>query len=75
MENKTITISTDKVKSTNAFKKLSKVQQIIISKRVNVKHIENGVNVAINIGFEQWDKQSQFNFNNKEIVKELIKNL
>ena len=73
MANKTIKITIDIVKSTETFKCLSKVQKLIVANGVNVRHIENGVNVAMNIGFEKWDKQSQFNYISKSIVNELLK--
>lgn len=75
MENQTIFISRETIKKTETFKKLSRIQQDLTLNRVNVSHIQNGVNVVKNIGFEKWESQCQFTWNNKEIVKEITNNL
>jgi hypothetical protein len=33
-------------------------------------NIQHGVNVSINIGFDQWKKQTAFNNTTQQIVKE-----
>ncbi len=40
--------------------------------RNQIAQISHGVNVATNIGFKKWEKQSNANWRTKEIVKELI---
>ena len=60
------------IKETDAYKKLNSIQKEIIMKRQNRLVIENGYEVAKNIGVEKWEKQSNFNYRNKGIIMELI---
>lgn len=59
---------------TDFFKKLDTVKKDIASKRQNWLTIENGYNIAKNIGLEKWEEQTQYNFVNRGIIRELIKN-
>lgn len=60
-----------KIKNTQAYLGLSKMQQKVSTMRSNVKAIENSLEVVKNVGFDQWDKQTQSNYNNRLIVKEI----
>jgi hypothetical protein len=71
MKKKNISVSWDEIRNTPTFKGLSSVNQKIILNRTIVKHIEHGVNVSVNTGFENWQKQTAFNNTNQNIVKEL----
>lgn len=71
---KSRTVTRNQIRETNHFQKLSKTQQIVLMNRNNVEHIKHGVEVSSNIGFEKWEKQSNFNWNNVQIVKELSNN-
>jgi hypothetical protein len=75
MQKKFIQVDQNAVSSTSYFKNLSKIQQQIILNRTNVKHIENGVNVSSNIGFDNWERQCQFSSHNKQIVKEILNSI
>lgn len=67
-----IRIQRGQVEETTTFKKLSPVLKKITSTRNQIAQISHGVNVATNIGFKKWEKQSNANWRTKEIVKELI---
>lgn len=64
----------EQIIETNSFKELSKIMQSITRKRNNILIIEHGVNVARHIGYEAWENQTDFSWNNKKIVRELAKN-
>lgn len=67
-----IRVQRKEVFETEAFKLLSPVLKKITSTRNQIAQISHGVNVANNIGFKKWEKQSGANWRTKEIVKELI---
>lgn len=67
-------VTRSQIRETNHFNKLNKVQQSVTMTRNNVEHIKHGVEVSSNIGFEKWEQQSNFNWNNVQIVKELSNN-
>lgn len=61
-----------KIESTRVYKELNFIQRENVMKRANRLKIEHGYNVAMNIGLEQWEKQSAYNVHNSEIIKELV---
>jgi hypothetical protein len=63
----------DQIKATSAYHNLSKMMQLLITKRNNVLIIDHGVTVVNNIGYKNWERQSNFNWANKNIVKEITK--
>ena len=67
----TIKVSTKKVKETKVFKGLTAIRKKIFSTRNNVKIIENGVNIANHKGFERFEKEHDFAYINRLIIKEL----
>jgi len=67
-----ITLSKKDIMATKTYKGLNKMMQVFAIKRNNLKIIEHGVNVAKNIGFDLWENQSNYNWYNKEIVKEIV---
>ena len=67
-----IRISRKKVLETEAFKGLSPVLKRITTTRNQLSAIEHGVNVATNIGYDKWERQSNANWRTKQIVLELI---
>jgi hypothetical protein len=72
MKKRNVTICCPEIKETETFKGLSKMVQSITLKPNVVKNIQHGVNVSINIGFDQWKKQTAFNNTTQQIVKELV---
>ena len=62
----------ERIKTTEAYKNLNNIRKQMTSKRNNILIIEHGVNVANHLGYEVWEKQSNFSFVNKSIVKELV---
>ena len=64
-----IQITSDIISATTAFKKLSKLAQIMVRKQK--KAIQNGVNIVKNRGYEFWEKEFHASYQVKEIVKEL----
>lgn len=48
------------------------MQQHIVLNRVNLKYIEAGLKRANEIGFDNWQRQTLFSWNNQQIIKELI---
>lgn len=73
MASEQIHFTRQKVISTDAYKSMSKIQQIMAKKRNNIKAIEHALNVIENVGFAQWEKQSNSNYLNKLIINELHK--
>lgn len=67
-------VTRNQIRESKYFQTLSKVQQVVTMNRNNVEHIKHGVEVSSNIGFEKWEQQSNFNWNNVQIVKELSNN-
>ncbi len=61
----------EKIKGTDAYQSMTKLQKTVSTMRNNVKAIENNLKVVENIGFDQWSKQTQSNYLNRLIVKEI----
>lgn len=61
--------------ATESYKSFNKMIQTFAIKRNNLLQIENGVNVASNIGLEQWEKQTNFSHHNAMIVKDILKKI
>lgn len=70
-----IRIGIDRIKETEVYKKLTFIQKTFVKKSTNVKYINHSLNVIKNRGFEQWQKQSNPNRINFEIINELYKKL
>lgn len=68
-----IRIQRNQVEETKTFQSLSPVLKKITSSRNQIAQISHAVNVATNIGYKKWEKESNANWRTKEIVKELIK--
>jgi hypothetical protein len=62
----------DAVSNTHTFKSWPKVVQKISLTRNCLKSIKDGLTIAENIGYKKWEKQSNSNWRNKELVNELI---
>lgn len=62
-----------RITETIHFNKLSSLGKYFILKRTNLIQIHHAVNVISNRGFDKWQEISNYNFNNIEIIKELIK--
>jgi len=69
---KTVIITMREIEKTDAYKGLSGVQKKLTQNKATIKHIAHGVNVSLNIGFEKWDAQTNFNHVNGKIVKEIV---
>ena len=50
---------------------MDNVQRIMVKKLSNFKKIEHYLAVIKNIGFDQWQRQSDVSYLNKLIIKEL----
>lgn len=64
----------EKVEATKAYIGLTGVQQKIHGSRKNLITIENGYNVATNIGYDKWVTDFIPGLVSRNIVKELIDN-
>jgi hypothetical protein len=69
-----IKINRDQIRNTDAFNKLTKIQKDITLNSNNFKALENGINVANYKGFELFEKEHNFTWINKKIIKELLQN-
>lgn len=61
-----------KVEETATYKQLNSVQRSFATSTSNLKHLQDGVTIASNIGFENWKKQSGFSERNTNIVFDLL---
>ena len=61
-----------KVKQTEAYKSLSKMAQMIVRNRNNIKYLEHGYNVATYQGYKTWEQISNFSYRNRAIIKEMV---
>jgi len=61
-----------KVEETATYKQLNSVQRSFATSTSNLKHLNDGVTIASNIGFESWKKQSGFSERNTNIVFDLL---
>lgn len=68
-------VTYDQIKETMAFKALSAIQQKLIINGNTRRAIEHGVNLVKNIGVEQFQAQTSYNYNTEQIVLELANNL
>lgn len=67
-----IKITNEDIRKTEMFQELNPVLKMITLRRGTVLSIEHGVNVATNIGYENWEKQTAASYVNRKIVKEII---
>lgn len=63
---------TQQIENTKAYKGMDGFKQDIIMKRSNRLQIEEAVVTARNIGYELWEKGTDFSASWKNIVKELV---
>ena len=68
-------VSRRDIESTDYYQQLSPILKKMTMQKTNVHCIQHGVNVAINIGFENWDKQTGTRYTNRMIVKEIYEEL
>lgn len=62
----------EKIEATKTFKELNKFQQEMTLKKNNMRHIEHGVNVSKNSGYDYFEKTNQqYSERNKNIVREI----
>jgi hypothetical protein len=64
-----------KVEATATYKSLNTVQKEFALSKANLKHLEDGLTIAINIGFEKWKNQSGYSERNSNLVYDLINQL
>ncbi len=74
MKNGQIFSFRERLRATETFKKLSTVAQKITLARNNVKHINNGYNIAKAQGIDKFCREYGFNSRNQELIKDLIEN-
>lgn len=72
---KNIKITRSDITGTEMFQSLNPILQQMTLRRGSVMAIEHGVNVASNIGFEAWEKQTATRYSNRMIVKEIMKEI
>jgi hypothetical protein len=63
-----------KVEETATYKQLNSVQKNFATSTSNLKHLQDGVTIASNIGYEKWKSQSGFSERNSNIVADIINN-
>ena len=68
-----ISIQFDEIKATEAFGKLTRIQKKIFINRNSRMRIQNGVNVALNIGLNAWKSRTNGSFFHVSVVEELYK--
>ena len=68
----TIRVTRTEIMATGMFQSLNPVLQKMTMRKGSVIAIKHGVNVASNIGFENWEKQTATRYINRMIVKELL---
>lgn len=64
----------EEIKETKTYKSLTKFLKTFTLKRNSIKILEHGVTVATNIGYEKWEKQSNYHWRHKEIVNDILNN-
>ena len=64
----------ERVKDTQSFKSLSVIGQKLFLKRNNLVSIEHALNVIEHIGFDEWERISNYTYRNILVIKDLIKN-
>ena len=62
----------EKVEATPTYKSLNSVQKEFASSKSNMKHLEDGVTIANNIGYDKWKQQSGYTERNANIVFDII---
>ena len=72
MRSEQITSFRDRIRATETFKGLGDVAKKITLARNNTAYIHHGYTVAKNIGYKKWEKQSNYNYRNREIIKEIL---
>lgn len=72
MSSVVIRITKDKIKKTNAYLSLTKIQQSLLIKRKNVLQIEHAINVISHKGYNEWEKTTNYSYSNKLIIKDLV---
>ena len=68
-------VSRKNIESTDFYNQLTPILKKMTMQKTNVHGIQHGVNVAIIIGFENWDKQTGTRYTNRMIVKEIYEEL
>lgn len=65
----------EKVEATATYKSLNAVQKDFALSTSNIRHLQDGLTIANNIGFEKWKGQSGFSERNTNIVFDLMNEL
>jgi len=64
----------ERVKETQTFKSLSKIGQKLFMKKTNLVKIDHALKVIGNIGFDEWERISNYSYRNILVIKDLLKN-
>ena len=64
----------ERVKDTQSFKSLSVIGQKLFLKRNNLVSIEHALTVIENIGFDEWERISNYPYRNILVIEDLLKN-
>lgn len=67
-------LTTEKVKNTDSFKALNKIQQKIVKSYNNIKLIQTGLSIVSHKGFDKFEREHNYSWANLMIIKELSKN-
>ena len=67
-----VNVTTDTITRTKFYKTLTFVRQNMVRKWANCKMIDNSLNIIKAVGFEKWEEDTNTNYTNKQIIKELL---
>ena len=63
-----------RIMDTETYKSGSYIQRKILLNSNNVKALLNAINVIKNMGYEKWERTTNFRSTNKEVLRELCNN-
>lgn len=68
-----IRIGKEQIQATEVYKNMNFIQKQFVKKYNNVRSINHALNVIKNLGYEQWQKQSNPSYINLLIINEIVK--
>lgn len=66
-----ISVSRSDVQETECYKKMNPIVRKLTTSHNNMKILTNGVNIVHHRGYELFEKEHNFSWSNKLIIKEL----
>ena len=67
-----VNVTTDTITRTKFYKTLTFERQNVVRKWANCKNIDNSINIIKAVGYEKWEEDTNTNYTNKQIIKELL---